>query len=467
VANDTVALQNAFNAAVAQGRPCVITPGTYMCLNVTVPGGVRIRGTRNAVLKRISSAAQSVVLNISGNDVHLDDLVIDGNGTALGVSNSGAIQCGVATGLTGLWVRNCVIRNTYSHAMRLTNTGGDLHVIGNNMVDIGVGVGANCVVVQNPNAASPAQVIDVEIAGNTMHRYATNTSGYAVMVRGSDDNTTRLLYRVRVVGNYVDCSNGVTGSGATGLAIEVWATDAVIGNNVVWGGSFGISYAGQRGSIHGNTIYNANLGIEAIASSSGRYVACVGNVVDTCATGIVLWSADSRGVAEGNVVVNATGLPMRIAGTYVAAVGNLIDCPAATGPGIDTTQGFKTGTIAANVVSVAATATAIAVILNIAGQTERFTVVGNTVATAAAVGVAIAGSGGATSTQVGTVVGNDLALATTPIQLSGGNTRGQLHRWANAGDLPTITGSRAGNAALASFLAAQSSRGLITDSTTA
>jgi len=465
VADDTVPLQNAFAAAAAQGRPCVITPGTYMGLNVTVPAGARIRGTRNGVLMRVSSAASSVLLNLTGSDIHLDDLVLDGNGSGLGAANSGVVQCGTV-GLLGIWVRSCRIANTHNHALRMINTAGDVHVIGCNFVNIGVSGNGFGVAMNSQNAAAPVAINDVEVAGCTFHRNAANTAGYGIQLRGSDDGTTRILSYARVIGNHVDHSNG----SGTGLGIEVWAKYTVIASNTVRGagGGLGISFGvSDRGVIVGNTVYNKAVGIEAIAASGAQYVSCVGNLVETATTGIVSWSASGRGLLADNVIIDVSGTPMRIAGQWGIAVGNLITCPAAT-TGINTTQSALFTLICGNTIEIATTggSNAIHINNNTAGVTQRFAVTGNIVVSAVN-GVRVQGTGGATAIQSGTISGNDLSGATTPIFLDGTTTKGNVHRWANAGDVPTITGSRAGNAALASFLAAQSSRGLITDSTTA
>ena len=118
---DTTALQAALNS----GFIVALLDGTYLSAGLTLPAGTRIVGTSDAILKK--SAATGDFLTISGNDVAIRGITIDGNqvtDTFAGGFTSGhnGIVCSGTSGTprSDIVVENCTIKNFGHHGIYLT-----------------------------------------------------------------------------------------------------------------------------------------------------------------------------------------------------------------------------------------------------------------------------------------------------------------------------------------------------------
>jgi hypothetical protein len=84
VTNDTSAIQQALNAAAAEGIPCHIPAGTYIAEGLTIPSGLRhVTGDGNdlSIIKRIPNAvSNSSILSANGrSNFSISDVGFDGN----------------------------------------------------------------------------------------------------------------------------------------------------------------------------------------------------------------------------------------------------------------------------------------------------------------------------------------------------------------------------------------------------
>lgn len=456
--DDTAALASAFAAGAAQGRTVVIPPGTYRVDQPAI-SNCTVRGMgRASVLKRKEGAAQNRCLRVTGDYVTIRDLTLDGNGSSSGASNDGVLHMGV-TGISHLTVENCWVRNTFSHALRITNTASHIKVV-NNLIEYGSGGAGYGIIMNSQTGGAPTVIDDVAVMGNTLVR--SGGSGYGMMIRGSDDNVTRKMENVRIVGNRVDLMNNPI----AGLAIETWSDHAVIANNTITGGGFGISYSGARGAIVGNVIRDIDgPGIEAAAGPGASHVTCVANVVEDCQTGIAAWGT-ANWVTIADNIVNRCEPGIHCYADDSTVSGNLVNFEASGGT---TTIGiwFQNGkrvTCTGNRVTLDPSNLGTGIHGIQFQDSDDLTCMGNVI-DAVPNGITVNQSVNAVN---GAIVGNHLLGCTNKIiiNLSDTGSIGQLQRWANVGVLPDVTGSRGGNAALTDLLAELAALGVIVNSST-
>lgn len=455
--DDTAALASAFAAGAAQGRTVVIPPGTYRVDQPAI-SNCTVRGMgRASVLKRKEGATQNRCLRVTGDYVTIRDLTLDGNGSSSGASNDGVLHMG-ATGISHLTVENCWVRNTRTHALRITDTAGHIRVV-NNLIEYGSVNGGYGIIMNSQTGGAPTFIDDVAVMGNTLVR--SGGGGYGMMIRGSDDHVTRKMENVRIIGNRVDHMNNPT----SGLAIETWSDHAVIANNTITGGGFGISYSGARGAIVGNVIRDIDgPGIEAAAGFDSSHVTCVANVVEDCLTGIAAWGS-ANWVTISDNMINRCEPGIHCYADDSTVSGNVITVFATGGEvyGIWFQNG-KRVTCTGNRVMLDPS-TSGTLIRGIQFTESDEIACGLNLVSGFTDGIIIAQSVNAIN---GTIVGNNLIGCTNKVILflSDTGSIGQLQRWANAGVLPDVAGSRGGNAALTDLLAELAALGVIVNSST-
>lgn len=296
--DQTAALTRALQAAATAGKTLVIPPGTYNVRQVLLPANTRMRGFGpGSVLRRVGGGG-GTVLSITGSNVHIADLKVDGNVAGGGTTGTGAID---SSGNSDVTIEGCEIIDAVAAGIRCTN--GSRLTFRNNRIlrPTHFGIRVQCTVGSDQS--------DVVATGNYIDRSslpADTASLHGMLIRGSDDAVTRILRRVVVADNIVRQPLLST----LGICIEVWAYEASITGNVCHGGFMGISTAnGKTVSIAGNTCAeNESIGIEVISALGGfgkaNRATCTGNTVDgagVCSTGIALSGA------EGNDEISVVG----------------------------------------------------------------------------------------------------------------------------------------------------------------
>lgn len=437
--DQTVNLGRALTAAASLGKTLVVPPGTYQVWNLQIPANTRLRGFGpSSIIRRVANGGGSMAARIVGSNVEISDLTIDGNGSGAGAANSGAIEIVATSGIQRVTLRNLRVTNTHNHAIRLQNTAGRLRILDCEIDNFGVSGTGDGINIASPTGGAPTTIRGIQVRGCDIIRHASNLLGYGILIRGSNDNTTRVVEHIRVKGNYIDLSN-VAYPGA-GLAIEVWGDHATIKGNDIEGGSFGISHARAGGTISGNTIRNAELGIEAAALAQSVGVSCTGNTIIRCRDGITAWASSEDVTIGDNTVLNFTGR-----GIDATADGSISDnFLRGTSAATDGIRADGPMTIEGNTIYLdPATAGSDGIeLLNSA----EFAVTGNRIR--ANRGIHHTGN---SVTQNGSIVGNNLRASTTKFVVDGGTTLGEVHRWANAGEQP----SRAAYASTDALLIAQ------------
>lgn len=443
--NQASAIRRAVVAAAAAGKTLVFPPGTYTLTDVELPTGTHIRGFgANTVLRRPAGTSGASVLTVNAtDDVTIEDLSIDANGASDPPEGDGAIDIFEGDGIT---VRNVTITDSPGFGIRIAGNSNGILIEGCSVINPdGPGI----------NYSSASAACDSYVVRNCLVDRGSNLGrgiGYTI-------NTPGEIRGTRITGNRVIVP--VAASGA--IPIECLGTgvmeDTVVSDNVLYAGSIGISLAGGSTSavISGNLIIGTTTGGIEAAEIDGATV--VGNTIevaeglgitinssiDTSVTGNVVRGFDTAGIRFFNAVRDQEN---------ISVTGNVVVGTGGTAAGIYV-QGNDTSyhaVIVGNVVDDALDGVLFDGVADVH-------VVGNRVRNVTN-GVRI-DSGG---TVTGVIVGNDfLDAVTTPINIVGGTTVGQLHRWANAGIRPIVTGSRGGNAALADLLAELEGQGVIDD----
>lgn len=459
--DDSAAIRSALTAGA--GKTVVFPAGTYLvsqdgsnlwCLSV--PADTRIVGP--GTLKLAAGAAISVsVFRVGASGVTFDALGIDGNKDN---NTTDEHRHGILGNVTSdLTVFGC----------RIVNCTGD-GVLLNKMTRVGIsynymsGHERNAVTLYGDGAGN-----------NTTHvRITDNYLACAVQPVDSEPENSATTDDITVTGNTLvsDADYGVTVSGSrwsiTGNRIQggVYLIDStevsllgntIIGTTNMYASTFGAVdvYGGCDSlTISNNTIKTAKAGHKGIAvfnvTTANDDVVISGNaiaVLDT--TGIECRSSTS--IITGNTVTTTTSTAWEY-GIYVRSI-NVIESAVIVGNsveefdigiGIDayTTNDIKRVVVAAN---------------NIAGAAGKRD------------GIRLSGGTGGTHLPM-CVVAQNVVTSTyaTPInEVDGAGAALKQGFYATTPIAkPTVTGSRGGNAALASLCTALASLGLITDSTT-
>jgi hypothetical protein len=461
--DDTQEIQAALN--VAQPGDTVYFPGPSNYYRVTapltVPAGVTLAG-EGAQLRQVSS--NNVLLSIAGDNVTVRGLNLVGPQFAVLQAEEKAISCVGASSAayrTGIRVLGCRFSNWGRGAIWLqyvedfTLNDNDIQdcyydgvlalsvrrglIQGNHITNITGSPQAYGIALTRNNSNSlttEPRSSDVSVVGNVVSG-VTNWEG--IDTHGGE--------RIAIQGNAVhNCRLGIAVVPADNASnVETFAPRdiTVIGNTVASGvtngsRSYGIVFTGAQGPV-GSPV---DLASGAIVGNTVRGYG--DEDVDTVGAITVFVT---RGVSvNANVVIEASphGVILYFDNYGFSCEGNIFVDPwsnaiATSGP-IRVRSEYNFGTISGNVVARGSKS-----------ATYIF-----------ATGIRLD-----TATNVAIALGlHDLSLATTPISQSASGGLRLGFYGSNPVAKPTVTGSRGGNAALASLLTALASQGLITNSTT-
>ncbi|MGH7004330.1 MAG: TIGR03808 family TAT-translocated repetitive protein [Alphaproteobacteria bacterium] len=349
-----------FNELLAQasagGEQIFLPPGTYVVSGLALPAYVNLVGV--AGRSRLQFGGAGGLITASGaSQVQLSGLVIDGDDRPLGKDVRGLVE---AANVGRLVLEDCDIVGARVTAVDLFQCGGRIE---NNRIsgtkDVGI-FAANSTGLQ----IAGNEISDCGNGGIIVHRYDKGKDGTIVSgnrvskIRADAKGTGQYgnginvyqAHNVVIAGNVVsDCAfsairantadsvqiigNNCTGSGETAIYSEFAFEGAVVSNNLVDGGTNGISLAnfnegGRMGVCSDNIVRNL--------STKGPYVpgpttpanfgVGIGVEADTSVTGNVIENAPLYGIQIGwgpymrNVIASGNIIRNAEKGIYVSVV---------------------------------------------------------------------------------------------------------------------------------------------------
>lgn len=410
VANDAPALNDALIYAAARSATLLLPPGGVLACTspISVPSGSRIVGNGATIRNGIASTTGRVLVLSGVSDVVITDLVIDGRKADYAPATE--------------WRHNVHIvasSRITLRGMRSINAKGDGFYVGD-----------------DSGASSDVRLVDCVATGN--HRQGLTVSAVDGLV---------------AVGCRFGDSSGV--SPQSGVDIEPNVDSAIVRGVVM----VGCTMSGSVG-------YGLSVALRAAPAApqmAGAYLGC--RIVGNTAGGAYLNNARGLRMVGGSVSDNGgrgVWMSTSTAGVAQHLVFSACDISRNAGVGVRCDQPFAdlmiTGcTIADNTgIGVDILPTAASTALRWLGNWS-----GNDLTPMTQTHGIRTGSNVSGFTSMANSYGD---LVTAPTSLADGVTTRTLLDLSNR---PTITGSRGGNAALASLLTTLGQRGVITDSTTA
>jgi hypothetical protein len=433
--NDATAIQNALTAAGAAGGGIVyLPPGTYVVAKyLVIPSNVTLMGAGMgvSVLKSSGSTFRTAggvapdgggysILQATGAtrvNIAVQDLTVDGNESAdrTALAASGVRLSSFLVDMrnvTGLRLERVATRNTWTYNIFVT--------------ECTKFIVTQCDVLSPPTTGVYDQLDGIHILGSNRGRIVGN---YVDNTNGADADDALVAHTVAGSSECYELvyANNTVRGGANANSLQIAGDtvairDITISNNVLWGGPGGLTmqwFSGAGGAtIRGVTISNNVInttiggGIEIICNGGGHFeqVAITANVIDgygaagnPTAVGIMVSGGNSaKGLAvTGNVIRNGyfggielvQGSPVR----DYTITGNEIDlsaAPAAAPVGIKLGSSLD-GVCANNVVTGKATTAGTGILMtSTTGATATNQVVSGNRVRAFATGVSVSNAGG-------------------------------------------------------------------------
>lgn len=304
--DDTTALSNVLAMIPSSGGAMIIPPGyTFLVSSpLTVPANTTVMGAgASSILLASSSAAAFGILTISGSDVRICDLKLDGNSNANGTSG---ITMAASTTFNRVSVERCHFTRCTHVGFETLNTDVfyDLRFVDNVIHDQPVGV----YIVGN--TATPGE--GVVVSRNVFHTLTPSSLDRALQIdgRAQVDTWKRVVVSENVFAelNAANC-----------IPMEITGcTDVTIsGNSIGPSGSRGISTGWcKQLDIIGNTVDSCQ--IYAIELNAGTNISITGNTVINCDTFV---TPSNTTTAVTDVTISGNTI---LSNGYGNAVGNSI-----------------------------------------------------------------------------------------------------------------------------------------------
>jgi parallel beta-helix repeat protein len=446
VTDDYGAFAACTTAAISAGVPVVVPPGDYVLGTSWVCDGLKGVIGFGAVSKITATHVNGAILrvvNVTGGIYR--DLKLVGAGVIRDSDNYGLftelcdgilidnveVSVTAAVGiynynLTNSRITNCYVHDTLADGIHVTKTSSDVTISGNTVESSG-----DDAIAVVDYSAHDAYVDGITITGNTVRssgaRGIANIGASNVTISGNVITTTTAqgilvsedgVYGTRVPEGTTITGNTIRAAGTHGVEVEAGSNEvfAVVANNMI--------------------VSATNRGVNV----SARCVDVSGNyIVEPGGIGVHLQDSDNSSVNR-NTVIRAVGQAVVIqgqSGTHASNIGmslnNAYDCNTASTAGVDSFFArYVDGlTVVGNSVS------------DPDGQTDRaFELID-------CIGIRFTANMPITETGYAMTNSTD------------------VRRDQAAGSIPSVTGSRASNAALASLLTTLAATGIITDGTSA
>ncbi|WP_275789517.1 TIGR03808 family TAT-translocated repetitive protein [Pararhizobium gei] len=342
--DQSVALQELFNAAAAQRTPVSLAAGDYLVSGVTLPDNLVLHGVSGAT--RLFHQGGAGCLTGRGlQRLTLTDLILDGTQAKHGDATAGLLDLRDVQTLT---LENCTLLGSFGHGLRAEQCGG--RITGNSLSLCG---GSGIYAVQSEGLSITGNTVsDCANGGILVHRWEAGEDGTIVSgnrisgIRARDGGTGENgnginVFRaanVMVSGNHVsDCAFSairansatniqITGnqclrSGETAIYSEFGFQGAIVSDNLIDGAANGIlivnfDEGGRLSTVSGNIVRNLHIEGPYIHDGAGfgfgiaaeADTVIIGNVIENAPKwGLMLgWGPYLRNiVATGNLVRNA------------------------------------------------------------------------------------------------------------------------------------------------------------------
>lgn len=359
--------QDAVDRASAAGRPLFLPPGRYEISNIALPPRLKVIGIPGET-RLVYTGGGGLISIQAGSGVSIEGVVLDGANRALGDGVAGLIHAMTAEDLS---IDRCELVGSARHAVALEGCSGrivDCRITGARSAGIWSVSARGLTIADN-------EVGDCGDGGILVHRWEDGQDDTIVSrnrvrrIEARSGGTGQFgnginVYRARGVmisGNHVSgCAfsairsnagsnvqivgNQCLGSGETAIYSEFGFEGAVISDNLVDGGSIGISVAnydegGRLAVVNGNLVRNLHRGAPYPDEMGLDFGIGISIEADTALTGNVVENAPTLGVLVGWGPFTRN----------VVATGNIVR-HAEVGIGVTVVEGAGSVTIASNVI---------------------------------------------------------------------------------------------------------------------
>ena len=331
VADDSAALQNAINDAVAAGRDLYIPPGQYNCgaTGLTISGPLQIFGSspNNTQLIRSVNVAVPIIKATSVTGVIVRNLAFDY--TALVTVVSGSCNAVYMESCTNVLVDNCHVTKIFYVGITIDScenaTVNNCYVRG--VVNRSIYPYRNCqnIIISNNNVdgsvfggSTPFTDYGININPGTVAPILNNIQGIVVTGNTVENCTTHGISVAERTRNCVISGNVVRNISAFyGILVQEAnggpnLETTVTGNNVSGCGQYGIYVIGSTFiTVTGNVSRSNTLdGIHGSLCQQSTFSANI--VTNNGGAGILLSGSSARNIVVGNILSNNTGYGLTI-----------------------------------------------------------------------------------------------------------------------------------------------------------
>ncbi len=368
VDDQSAVLQAAIDRAAAAGKPLFLPPGRYEVSNIRLPGRMKMVGV-SGESRLVYTGGGQLLYAEGGDDIGIDGVVLDGANRALGDYVPGLLHM---IGSNGIRVERSEFVGSSRHAVALEGCSGsvsDCRISGAREAALwSVAAGGLSILDNTVEDCGDGGILvhrweegrdDTIVARNRVRRIAARSGG-----TGQNGNGINIFRAKGVIvsNNHVsDCAfsairsnagsnvqvlgNQCLGSGETAIYSEFGFEGAVIADNIVDGGSIGISVAnynegGRLAAVSGNVVRNLHRGAPYPDEMGLDFGIGISIEADTAVTGNVVDGAPTLGVLVGWGPFTRN----------VVATGNVIRA-ADVGVGVTVVEGSGSVTIASNVIA--------------------------------------------------------------------------------------------------------------------
>lgn len=280
-ADDTAAVQAALDAAVGDGLPVYVPPGTYLVDPLTLPGGIDVFGAGPRSELRRRGPGSAPLLGVDAPHVSVRDLTIGGGRSG---TNQGGPGISIGPAASHVQILDCLVRLCAGWAISSDAAWTMLAGITVEGSDAGVrlagarGSVTDCVV--SPAAGAGIFLTGATSTALTGNRIIPTAGGSGIVVSGGANLT--------LTGNLVDAQ----AAGAPGITL----TDQT-----------------ERVALHANHV--SDVAGTGILASSARSCTLTANVLERCGTDGMRATAPSVAlVIDGNVATGCGGTGIAVDG---------------------------------------------------------------------------------------------------------------------------------------------------------
>lgn len=245
-ADDTTAIQDAINDAIATSGHLFIPPGTYIASTLTISGSLTVFGSGvYSVIKQQAATADDLLkITGTGNNVIIDNVTFDGNFSNQAAQSSNSMIRATADGSSSLSdvfsvvVQNCEFRNPAFAAVRVqgdnaSTTREVAWILNNRFVNGAEGVD-NVGQDYNPRDIAMDDSVEAWIENNIFESDAppVNFGRCAIVVQQTQTLVERLT-ELHIIGNRISRRGCNVSQSLGAIDLYIWGSNCVVRDNII------------------------------------------------------------------------------------------------------------------------------------------------------------------------------------------------------------------------------------------